>query len=61
VCCVLYISVFHQKHRLYFVLYIRNVILIDASKEVGVDVKTEKIKLCCRLVTRTQSKVITYY
>jgi hypothetical protein len=44
VCCVLSIFVFDQKHRFHFVLCVRNVTLIYASKEVGVDVNAEKTK-----------------
>jgi hypothetical protein len=32
--------------------------LIDASKEVGLKVKAEKI-ICCCLVTRIQGKIMT--
>jgi hypothetical protein len=32
--------------------------LIDASKEIGIEVNTEKTKYCCPF-TRTQSKIMT--
>jgi hypothetical protein len=44
VCCVLYIFVFDQTRRFYFVLCVRNITLIDASKKVSVDVNAEKTK-----------------
>jgi hypothetical protein len=33
--------------------------LIDAGKEVGLDVNIEKTKLCCCLVTIGQGKIIS--
>jgi hypothetical protein len=33
--------------------------LIDASKEVGLEVMAEKVSVCCCLVTRMQSTMMT--
>jgi hypothetical protein len=33
--------------------------LIDASKEAGLEVKTEKTSVCCCLITRMQGKIMT--
>jgi hypothetical protein len=33
--------------------------LIDTSKEVGLEVETEKLSICCRLVARMQVKIMT--
>jgi hypothetical protein len=33
--------------------------LIDASKEVGLEVNTEKLSICCCLVTRMKGKIMT--
>jgi hypothetical protein len=33
--------------------------LIDANKEVGLEVNTEKTKSCCCLVTKMQGKIMT--
>jgi hypothetical protein len=32
--------------------------LIDASKEVGLEVNAEKLRLCCYLVARMQDKIV---
>jgi hypothetical protein len=45
VCCVLYIYIFNQTRRFYFILYIKNITVIDARNEIGVDVNTEKTML----------------
>jgi hypothetical protein len=34
-------------------------ILIDACKEVGLEVNTEKTSICCCLITRMQGKIMT--
>jgi hypothetical protein len=36
------------------------VTLIDASKEVGLEVNTKKLSICCCLIARMQDKIITY-
>jgi hypothetical protein len=33
--------------------------LIDTSKEVGLEVNTQKISICCCVVTRMQGKIMT--
>jgi hypothetical protein len=33
--------------------------LIDASKEVGLEINVEKLSICCYLVTRVQVKIGT--
>jgi hypothetical protein len=33
--------------------------LIDASKEVGMEVNTEELSICCCLVTKMQDKIMT--
>jgi hypothetical protein len=33
--------------------------LIDAFKEVGLEVNTDKLSVCCCLVTRIQNKIMT--
>jgi hypothetical protein len=33
--------------------------LIDTSKEVGLELKAKKLSICCCLVTRMQSKIMT--
>jgi nitrous oxide reductase len=34
--------------------------LIDASKEVGIEINAEKLSICCYLVTRMQVKIGTF-
>jgi hypothetical protein len=34
-------------------------ILIDTSKKVGLEVNTEKLSICCCLVTKMQGKIMT--
>jgi hypothetical protein len=33
--------------------------LIDASKEVGLEVNTRKLSICCGLISRMQCKIMT--
>jgi hypothetical protein len=33
--------------------------LIDAGKEVGLEINAEKLSICCCLVTRMQGKIVT--
>jgi hypothetical protein len=33
--------------------------LFDASKEVGLEVNTEKLSICCFLTTRMQGQIMT--
>jgi hypothetical protein len=37
----------------------KNTTLFDASKEVGLEVRAEKLSICCCLITRIQGKMMT--